>query len=237
MQRIQQLADLPKTTKLCPLPRNMLSKGRAAALAAGGQKRKHGGGQGEEAIPPPISRLGASGVPNFNDETFDMDGSRELAASMVGRETSNVGGAAAGDVKPPAEHGGLSTWGQPMPLPLDEGLNRDHSLALPGVGRFGSLSAMHGAGGLAPLPPPAGEVGHEMSFDGIGREMSFGFLDRGLSMGSVGRDMSMSIDFSPTTAPEGLGLGGAAGNGQGVATDAGQPQDQEEPAGKRQRTE
>lgn len=211
-QKVHELSALPSGVKLQPLP----SKLMRPSSSTGGGHRRLGAGGGDEALPPPISRLGASGIPHFNDPSFDMDGRQQLAASLVEREPSNT----RVPVKPEAAGagGGLQqVWGHSIPLPAEATIARGHSLspfphpATPSSsGMTGGMSSptAAGGGGAASLgqglpPPPASPVERDLSLGSLFRDSSMGGLmverDHSLSLlppmevggGGIGRDTSL----------------------------------------------
>ncbi|EWM27122.1 hypothetical protein Naga_100046g45 [Nannochloropsis gaditana] len=224
------------------------NRGKAGTAAAGGaelrsqtHKRKRGGGE-DRSLPPPLSKMGTAGASAFNDETFDINGAKQLAAAQIKREVSNVLPSAEGEGSrsidmPPAISAGLTgsssgsngaplnMWGQHIPMPT---VGRDHSLAPPPMMSGNSLTGGGSGGGGASGGLRQESIGKgdswgsvlknidDLSPPGVNREHSLA-----LGLPGFSRDMSMGSlsDFprlsrGPSQYDESLGGAGEEGGGK-----------------------
>ena len=212
-----------------------VAKGGGGGGATASHKRKRAAV--EDALPPPMSKMGTAGASSFNDSTFDIHGTKQLAASRVKRGVSNVGGGGGGGGDggggsvdlPPGVSGGstasnapLTMWGHHIPMPS---VGRDHSLAPPPMMAANSLN---GVPGLRQESLGKGDSWGSvlknmegLSPMGVGREHSLGLglsgMSRDLSVGSLGDLPTLSRNVSQMS--EGGGGGGGEEDGLALKTD------------------
>ena len=204
IQQIEALAGLTNGLRLQPLQAEGGNSPSSVVYAQSQRPNPHKRKRTalDNALPPPMSKMGTAGASSFNDETFDISGDKQLAAGLVKREASNVMGGPGGGLPNGGGGGGggagsgapLNMWGQHIPMPT---VGRDHSLAPLPIGKDTSIGKGDSWGSVlrnVGLSPDALNREHSLGLglSGLNRDMSLGSLgelptiSRGASQESIG---------------------------------------------------